>query len=77
MEAGIGITFVSRWAVCNQLTLGTLKIARVQGWKLSRRFSMAYPAGPEAIGVLGIFRPFLLSKAMEMSLKAIPRTHAS
>src|SRR4051794_28294088 len=63
VEAGLGITFVSRWAVRNQLSLRTLKIARVQGLKLSRRFSMAYPARPEPLGVLGIFRTFLLSKA--------------
>jgi DNA-binding transcriptional LysR family regulator len=77
VEAGLGITFVSRWAVRNQLSLGTLKIARVQGLKLSRRFSMAYPAGPEPVGVLGIFRTFLLSKAMEMAPKKIGRTNAS
>ena len=54
VEAGLGITFVSKWAVRNQLSLGTLKIARVQGVKLARQFSMAYPAGPEPIGIVGI-----------------------
>ncbi len=39
VEAGLGITFVSRWAVRNQLALGTLKLARVKGLKLGRRFS--------------------------------------
>jgi DNA-binding transcriptional LysR family regulator len=77
VEAGLGITFVSRWAVRNQLSLGTLKIARVQGLKLSRRFSMAYPAGPAPVGVLGIFRTFLLSKAMEMAPQMITRTKTS
>jgi DNA-binding transcriptional LysR family regulator len=43
VQAGLGITFVSRWAVRNQLFLGTLKIARVSGLTLSKRFSMAYP----------------------------------
>jgi LysR family transcriptional regulator, transcriptional activator of the cysJI operon len=38
VEAGLGITFVSRWAVRNQLSLGTLKVARVHGLQLSRRF---------------------------------------
>lgn len=50
VEAGLGITFVSRWVVRNQLSLGTLKIGRVQGLKLSRQFSMVYPAGPEPTG---------------------------
>jgi DNA-binding transcriptional LysR family regulator len=74
VEAGLGITFVSRWAVRNQLSLGTLKIARVQGLKLSRRFSMAYPAGPEPTGIVGIFRTFLLSQATEMAPKRIFRS---
>jgi DNA-binding transcriptional LysR family regulator len=77
VEAGLGITFVSRWAVRNQLSLGTLKIARVQGLKLARRFSMAYPAGPEPIGVVGIFRKFLLSQAMEIAPKKTGRMTAS
>src|SRR6201993_1873959 len=77
VEAGLGITFVSRWAVRTQLSFGTLKIARVQGLKLSRRFSMAYPAGPEPTGIVGIFRTFLLSQAMEMAPKRIARTQAS
>ena len=77
VEAGLGITFVSRWAVRNQLSLGTLKVARVQDLKLSRKFSMAYPAGPEPGGVLGTFRGFLLSQAMEMAPKRVSSTHAS
>jgi LysR family transcriptional regulator, transcriptional activator of the cysJI operon len=70
VEAGLGVTFVSRWAVRNQLSLGTLKLARVRGLKLSRRFSMAYPAGPEPTGSVGTFRNFLLSRALELA----PRT---
>lgn len=77
VEAGLGITFVSRWAVRNQLSLGTLKVARVRDLKLSRKFSMAYPAGPEPAGVLGTFRGFLLSRAMEMAPKRVSSTHAS
>jgi DNA-binding transcriptional LysR family regulator len=70
VEAGLGVTFVSRWAVRNQLSLGTLKLARVRGLKLSRRFSMAYPTGPEPTGSVGVFRNFLLSRALELA----PRT---
>ncbi|WP_213804792.1 LysR family transcriptional regulator [Granulicella sp. dw_53] len=70
VEAGLGVTFVSSWAVRNQLTLGTLKLARVRGLKLSRRFSMAYPAGPEPSGSVGAFRSFLLSSCQ----KLFPRT---
>ena len=63
VEAGLGITFVSRWAVRNQLALGTLKLARVAGLKLSRSFSLAYPAGPEPTGSVHAFRSFLLGHA--------------
>jgi DNA-binding transcriptional LysR family regulator len=59
VEGGLGITFVSRWAVRNQLALGTLKLARVDGLKLSRSFSLAYPAGPEPSGSVGSFLAFL------------------
>ena len=45
VEAGLGVTFVSRWAVRNQLALGTLKLARVDGLELARSFSLAGPAG--------------------------------
>jgi len=70
VEAGLGVAFVSRWAVRNQLALGTLKLARVKGLKLSRVFSMAYAAGPEPTGNLGAFRKFLLSRARGLSPKA-------
>jgi hypothetical protein len=64
VEAGLGITFVSRWAVRNQLTLGTLKLARVRGVTFSRMFSLAYQAGPEPIGNAGAFRSFLFAHSL-------------
>ena len=51
VEAGLGIAFVSRWAVRNQLALGTLKLARVRGLNLARMFSLATVAGPEPAGI--------------------------
>jgi DNA-binding transcriptional LysR family regulator len=70
VEAGLGVTFVSRWAVRYQLSLGTLKLARIRGLRLSRNFSMAYPAGPEPTGSVGAFRAILLTRALDLS----PRT---
>jgi DNA-binding transcriptional LysR family regulator len=67
VEAGLGFTFVSRWAVRNQLALGTLKLARVRGLKLSRMFSIAYPAGPEPIGSARAFRMFLLARGLDLA----------
>ena len=67
VEAGLGVTFVSRWAVRNQLSLGTLKIARVRGLKLSRQFSIAYLAGPAPTGNAGAFHRFLLSQSSDLA----------
>ena len=63
VEAGLGVTFVSRWAARNQLALGTLRLARIEGLRLSRHFSLAYPAGPEPTGSVAAFRTLLLSQA--------------
>ncbi len=68
VEAGLGLAFVSRWAVRNQLALGTLKLAEVRELKLSRWFSMARLAGPTPGGNVEAFRAALLS------LKSRPKT---
>ena len=67
VEAGLGVTFVSRWAVRNQLSLGTLKLARVRGLKLSRMFSVAYPIGPKPTGCVAAFHALLLAHSMELA----------
>jgi DNA-binding transcriptional LysR family regulator len=66
VEAGLGVTFVSRWAVRNQLAIGTLRLARVKGLQLSRMFSLAYPAGPVPAGNAGAFRRLILSHSLEL-----------
>ena len=71
VEAGLGATFVSRWTVRNQLALHTLGIAQVKGLKLSRKFSFAYPSGPEPRGNTGAFRLFILSQTLQA--KSRPR----
>ena len=73
VEAGLGLTFVSRWAVRNQLSLGTLKLARVDGLKLSRSFSLAYRAGPEPSGNVGSFLTFLREYAAAVAPKRSTR----
>jgi DNA-binding transcriptional LysR family regulator len=67
VEAGLGIAFVSRWAVRNQLTLGTLQLARITGLSLARRFSLAYPAGPELAGAAGAFHRFVIERANSLA----------
>jgi DNA-binding transcriptional LysR family regulator len=69
VEAGLGVAFVSRWAVRNQIALGSLRIARIRGLKLSRMFSIACPAGPIPGGNAGAFRRFILAR----SQNAVPR----
>ena len=73
VEAGLGAAFVSRWAVRNQLTLGTLKIAHVRGLKLARVLSIAYLSGPAPSGNSGIFHRFTLSHASAL----LPRVTGS
>jgi DNA-binding transcriptional LysR family regulator len=66
VEAGLGVTFVSRWAVRNQLALQTLRVARVKGLRLARQFAMVFPAGPDATGNAGDFRDLVLMAANEV-----------
>jgi LysR family transcriptional regulator, transcriptional activator of the cysJI operon len=77
VEAGLGIAFVSRWAVRNQLALGTLKLARLRGLNLARMFSLATVAGPEAAGIAGAFRRFVLDHAEELVPRATGRQKAN
>jgi DNA-binding transcriptional LysR family regulator len=70
VEAGLGVGFVSHWAVRNQLALGTLRIARVRGLKLARMFSVATVAGPEPASLAGAFHRFILERAEAL----MPRT---
>jgi LysR family transcriptional regulator, transcriptional activator of the cysJI operon len=64
VEAGLGVTFVSRLAVRNQLALGTLKLAYAKELKLARWFSLARVSGPEPKGNVEAFRALLLMYAL-------------
>ncbi|AXC10444.1 LysR family transcriptional regulator YeiE [Acidisarcina polymorpha] len=70
VEAGLGIAFVSRWAVRNQLALGTLRLARIRKLKLARMFSIATAAGPDATGVAGSFQRFVMERAESLAPRA-------
>ena len=75
VEAGLGVAFVSRWAVRNQLSLGTLHLAHVRGLKLSRMLSIAYLGGPPPSGNAGDFHKFALAYASALlpRVTGIPR----
>jgi LysR family transcriptional regulator, transcriptional activator of the cysJI operon len=77
VEAGLGIAFVSRWAVRNQVALGTLKLARVRGLNLARMFSLATVAGPEPAGIAGNFHRFVLERAEQFAPRATGRKPAT
>jgi len=63
VEVGLGIGFVSRWAISKELELGTLKVAEVAGLRVGRHFSLISRTGPEPQGPAGAFRTFALGRA--------------
>ena len=71
VEAGLGIGFVSRWAIAKDLRLdNSFRIVEVEGLRIKRDFLLAYSAGPEPSGLAQEFRRFLLSHAGIQRLKA-------
>jgi DNA-binding transcriptional LysR family regulator len=64
VEAGLGVGFVSRWAIAKDLRLdASFKIVEVEGLSIKRELLLAYPAGPEPQGLAQEFRRFLFSRA--------------
>ena len=64
VEAGLGIGFVSRWAIAKDLGLDhSFKIVEVEGLRIKRDFLVAYASGPEPLGLAIEFRRFLLARA--------------
>ena len=70
VEAGLGVTFVSRLAVRNHLALGKLKLAYAKELKLGRWFSLARASGPEPRGNVEAFRALLRSHTPEVKSRA-------
>ena len=63
VEAGLGVGFVSRWAISKELELGALKTAEVAGLKVARHFSLVSRRGPEPQGAAGAFRLFAFERS--------------
>ena len=72
VEASLGVTFVSHWAVRHQLALGTLRLAYPKGLELRRWFSLARSPGPEPKGNVAAFRTLLLTEAPRLQPGAFP-----
>src|SRR5215467_12671186 len=67
VEAGLGVGFVSRWAIAKELELRTLKVAEVSGVRAIRHFSLISRTGPEPQGPAGALRTFALGRARLLS----------
>ena len=64
VEAGLGIGFVSRWAMVTDLRLGSsFKIIDVDGLQMKREFLIAFASSPEPSGLAIEFRRFLIARA--------------
>jgi DNA-binding transcriptional LysR family regulator len=73
VEAGLGLAFVSRWAISNELELGTLKVLEVNGVRVTRHFALITRTGPEPHGPTGALRLFALERARFLS--NVPPSH--
>lgn len=67
VDAGLGIGFVSRWAISKELDLGILKVGQVCGLHVTRHFSLVTRTGPALQGPEGAFRLFALSRGRAVS----------
>jgi len=67
VEAGLGLGFVSRWAISKELELGALRVAQVTGVCATRHFMLISPTGPEPQGAPGALRTFALERARLLS----------
>jgi DNA-binding transcriptional LysR family regulator len=64
VEAGLGVGFVSRWAIAKDLRLGNnFKIVEVEGMSIKRQFLVAYASGPEPQGLAVEFHRFVAARA--------------
>ena len=79
VEAGLGIAFVSRWAISKELELGVLKVVHVDRVNASRNFSIILRTGPDPQGPAAALRTFALTRARILSSSSLkaPQTGSS
>jgi DNA-binding transcriptional LysR family regulator len=64
VEAGLGIGFVSRWAIAQDLRLNhNFRIVEVEGLRIKRNFLSVYASSPEPSRLALEFRRFLIARA--------------
>ena len=66
-EAGLGLGFVSYYAIDKELELQSLKLVQVDGIRITRHYSVVSLTGPEPSGAAGAFRTFALDRARHLS----------
>jgi LysR family transcriptional regulator, transcriptional activator of the cysJI operon len=66
VRAGLGVGFVSEWALSRELALGMLKEVAVKNMEIRRDFLFVYPRGPEPEGIEGAFLKFARFNRQEL-----------
>jgi len=67
VEAGLGVGFVSCWAIHKEIELGALEVVEVEGLRVTRNYLVVSRVGPEPSGAAGAFRSFALDRAKHLS----------
>jgi len=67
VEAGLGVGFVSRYAIEKEIELRTVKVVDVKGLGVSRPYFVVSIMGPEPSDAAGAFRSFVLDRARFLS----------
>jgi LysR family transcriptional regulator, transcriptional activator of the cysJI operon len=60
VEAGLGVGFVSEWAIAKELRLGTLSAVAIEGLEIQRDLTFIRRAGPALEGAAAAFEQFAL-----------------
>jgi len=60
VEAGLGVGFVSQWAIGKEVRLGTLKPVKVAGLEIVRDLTLIQRSGASPEGAAGAFERFVL-----------------
>jgi LysR family transcriptional regulator, transcriptional activator of the cysJI operon len=69
VEAGLGVGFVSRWAIGKAVRLGTIRAIAVEGIHIVRGFSFIHTAGTELTGAAAAFQRF--ARGLQLSFESI------
>lgn len=73
VEAGLGVGFVSQWALRKERKLGTLGIVRIPGVQMKRYLNFLHVQGPEPSGVAGSFLQFAREYSRALSLTPLAK----